>query len=227
MEGLILKSYAGEVKDVDSKGVIVKAVNAFGNRDAAGDVSMKGSFTKTLQEGLTRVRWFLNHKRDVILGVPLEGHQTEEHLIMKSRINLNKQVGRDTYEDYKMYAAEGRSLEHSVGVIAMPGKFEKKGDTRYVAEWRMMEYSTLTDWGANENTPVFSIKSAHSEETPLELIEFLEKSLRVANYSDMKGKQIESHILQIKALMQPAEVTEEPQTAIVDYKSVLSNFKLL
>lgn len=225
MEALLIKSFSGSVADIDDKGVIVKAVNAFNVRDAAGDISLKGSFTKTLKEGFGRVRWYLNHNQEQLLGVPIEGTQTDTHLVMKSRINLNKQIGRDTYEDYKMYASEGKSLEHSVGVIAMPGKFERKADARYVSEWRLMEYSTLTNWGAIPDTPMYSLKSAG--ENPEEVIEFLEKCLRKANYSDVKGRKIESHIAELKALMQPSADTQEPHREAMDYKHILNNYKLL
>jgi len=224
---MLLKSYSSTIQDIDEKGVIVKAVNAFGNKDAVGDISLKGSYTKTLSEGFGRVRWFLNHKRDQLLGVPIEGHQTESHLVMKSKINLNKQIGRDTYEDYKIYAEQGKSLEHSVGVIAVKGKYEIKGDTRLVSEWRLMEYSTLTDWGANPNTPTLSIKSEFGEGVD-ETIAFLEICLKKANYSDIKGKQVESQIAALKALIaEPSIDTLIPEPpAAIDYKSIIQSFKI-
>ena len=119
METMLIKAYAGAIQDVDEKGVIVKAINAFGNEDAHGDISMKGSFNKTIQERGARLKWYLNHKQDQLLGVPLETSPTDLYLVQKSRINLNKQIGRDTYEDYKMYASEGKTLEHSIGVTAV------------------------------------------------------------------------------------------------------------
>ena len=35
----------------------------------------------------------------------------------KGELNMKKEVSRDTYEDYKLYAEHGRTLEHSVGVV--------------------------------------------------------------------------------------------------------------
>src|ERR1044072_5957359 len=188
MERMLTKSYSSTIQDIDEKGIIVVAANAFGNEDMHGDISMPGSYTKTINERFNRLRWYLNHEQDKLLGVPMEAKQTDTHLVVKGRINLNKQIGRDTYEDYKMYASEGKSLEHSVGVLAVK---RDTSNAKRVMEWKWFEYSTLTNWGANPNTPVLSIKS---EENPLQLVEFLEKCLWKANYSDEKGKQIESQI---------------------------------
>jgi HK97 family phage prohead protease len=218
MEQLRIKSYSSTINDVDEKGVIVKAVNAFGNEDAHKDISVSGSYSKTIQERFNRLRWYLNHDQKTLLGVPLEATQTDAHLIVKSRINLNKQVGRDTYEDYKLFASEGKSLEHSVGVIAVK---RDQADKRKVLEWKWFEYSTLTNWGANPNTPMLSIKS---EDNITEIIDFLELSLRKASYSDVKGKMIEGKIQELKTLLisEPSADTP-PVSKPFDWKSALEN----
>jgi HK97 family phage prohead protease len=200
MLNLITKSYRSEIQDIDEKGIVIVAANAFGNKDAHGDISEKGSFAKTINEGFNRVRWYRNHNQNELLGLPMEAMETDRHLVVKGKLNLNKQLGRDTYEDYKMYAEANKSLEHSVGVIAM--KRDEKDKAR-VKEWRWLEYSTLTNWGANPDTPMLSIKS--ESDTIEDAIAFMEECLRKANYSDDYGKKIEEHVNQLKALISSKE----------------------
>ena len=153
------KTRYAKVEDLDEKGRVVIGVNAFGNEDSDGDISMCGSFTKTLQENFARVKWFLNHNQNILLGVPISGVEDENHLKMTAAFNMNKQISRETYEDYKLYAEYGKTLEHSIGVDAVK---RDKSDNRKVLEWKLWEFSTLTNWGSNANTPLIDIKSIES-----------------------------------------------------------------
>ena len=172
------------------------AVNAFGNTDSDNDVSLPGSYQKTLKENFNRVRWFLNHDVTTLLGVPLKGKETPEHLVIEAQFNLEKQIARDTYEDYKLYAEHGKSLEHSVGVQAVKYEIDKEEDLRKVSEWKLWEFSTLTHWGANENTPLLGIKS---------LIEAMANN---KNYSDERKREIETITENYESLIiQPAALS--------------------
>lgn len=225
MAQLEIKSYSGAIHDIDEKGIITKAVAVFDVKDDKGDISLKGSFNKSINDGLKRLKWYLNHDQTILLGAPLEAVANDTHLITKSKINLNKQVGRDTYEDYKIYAETGRTLEHSIGAYAIKANKDASG-TRNVMEWKWMEYSTLTNWGASQDTPMFSLKN--SEYSVEETIEFLEMCCKKANYSDVKGKQIEYQVAVLKALvLEPSNDTLviEPQ-AVIDYKSIINSFKI-
>jgi HK97 family phage prohead protease len=191
------KNYGSQIKDLDEKGIVIVAANAIGNEDSDKDMSMDGSFDKTLSENFKRVKWFLNHDRNLLLGVPIEGKQSGKYLEMKGQLNLKKQIAKDTYEDYKLYAEHGKTLEHSIGVEAV--KWEQKGDTRMVKEWKLWEYSTLTSWGANEYTPMLGMKSANSI---TEAIDWFNVMLKQGNYSDEKFLQIEEKINSLKSLFQ-------------------------
>ena len=41
---------------------------------------------KTLKENIGRMRWFLNHRTDLLLGVPLNGKETEGNLVMVGQL---------------------------------------------------------------------------------------------------------------------------------------------
>ena len=68
--------YKTKANDVDEKGIVTVAVNGIGVKDSQNDISMPGSFNKTLKENIGRMRWFLNHRTDQLLGVPLSGKET-------------------------------------------------------------------------------------------------------------------------------------------------------
>lgn len=102
--------YKTKANDLDeAKGIVTVAVNGIGIVDSQNDISMPGSFNKTLKENIARMKWFLNHDTTQLLGVPLEGEERDGNLVMVGQLNLAKQIGRDTLEDYKLYAAAGRS----------------------------------------------------------------------------------------------------------------------
>jgi hypothetical protein len=67
------------------------------------------------------------------------------NLVIVSKMNLNKQIGRETFEDYKLYAECGKTLEHSIGVKAVR---RDVNDPAHVKEWFLGEASTLQAWGS-------------------------------------------------------------------------------
>nr|DAH05554.1 MAG TPA: prohead protease [Caudoviricetes sp.] len=186
---IINKSIATKTNDVDEQGRVVIAVNAIGNEDADGDISMPGSFNKTLKEDFARLKWFLNHDPCILLGVPISGEEKDDLVQMTSQFNMKKQISRDTYEDYKLYAEHGRTLEHSIGVNAIN---RNKSNPKEVLQWKMWEYSTLTNWGANERTPLLDIKGMNTISAE-EHIKFLEEAVKM-KYSDAKLKAITQSI---------------------------------
>lgn len=207
----MFKSLTSDITDLDDKGRIVVAANAFGNIDSDRDISMPGSFDITIKNNFARLRWFLNHDRGQLLGVPLEATPTKEYLKVSGQINLDKQIGRDTYADYKLFADHGKSLEHSIGVDAIKYFEDRENNVRKVTEWKWWEYSTLTGWGANENTPLISIKSAG----PAMALDLFELRLEKGNYSDETFIAIEGSIKRLKSLMAAQNVVPQPVSADV------------
>ena len=186
--------YKTKANDVDEeKGIVTVAVNGIGVKDSQDDISMPGSFNKTLKENIGRMRWFLNHRTDQLLGVPLEGKEEGGNLIMTGQLNLNKEIGRDTLADYKLFAENGRTLEHSIGVRAMK---RDESDPRKVLEWKMFEYSTLTHWGSNPQTFLVGIKSATQDQVK-EACEFIRKAFLQHGYTDerLKAYDMELNLL--------------------------------
>lgn len=177
--------------EVADKGRVVVAVNRTGIEDSQGDISMPGSFDKTLKNDLMRMKWLYNHDWTQLLGVPLEGAENKDgDIVMVGQLNMEKQLCRDVYTDYKLMADYGRTLEHSVGVVA---KKRDTADKRKVHEWMMAEYSTLSFWGANPCTHLIDIKS-DSPERVREAIAILEKALKQPEYSDLRLKDMDINL---------------------------------
>ena len=179
-----------KANDVDAKGRVKVAVNRTGIEDAQGDISMPGSFDKTLKQDLERMKWLYNHDVTQLLGVPLEGSEQNGDVVMVGQLNMDKQLCRDVYTDYKLMAQYGRTLEHSVGVIPIK---RNKDDKRMVEEWKMLEYSTLSFLGANPCTYLVDIKSATPSRIK-EAVDFLQSALKEPTYSDYRLKSLDMNL---------------------------------
>lgn len=209
------KFYTTKAEDFDKKGTVLIAVNAFNNVDSDGDVSKPGSFRKTLAENFNRVRWFLNHDVTILLGVPIKGYEEGDYLKMQAKFNLEKQVARDTYEDYKLYAEHGKSLEHSVGLQAIKWLTDESKGIRTISEWKLWEFSTLTHWGSNENTPLLRIKDRG------EARQLLEEMDRNPRYSDERKKHISNTYEAL--FIEPARATQDDKAAIEEITKLFLN----
>jgi len=209
------------VDDLDAKGIVTVAANAFGNEDADGDISAEKSYTKTIKENFGRVRWFLNHDNKILLGVPIEAQETKNYLKVRGQLNLQKEVSRDVYEDYKLYAQYGKSLEHSVMVQAVK---RDENNKKVVLEWKWWEYSTLTNWGANSETPMLGIKSIKAID---DAINWLEIALKKGNYTDERAIKMDQHLSKLRSLIdaEPEHSTSpiEPNAETIN---IIKNFKI-
>jgi HK97 family phage prohead protease len=203
----INKDFGAAVKDIDqAKGIVTVYINAFDNEDTDGDISAPGSFKRTFKHMAHRIKHLLNHDIYKLVGVPLKLWEDQIGAIARSQLNMNKELGRDVFEDYKLYAEHGKSLEHSVRVYPV------KRDTdnnQIVLEWKMWEYSTLYGWGANEETPLIDLKQL-DEVNINELLADLNLMISKGNYSDTRGKQIEATYEQLKNLLDPSNTQNDP-----------------
>jgi len=214
-----------QFKDIDTqKGIVTIYANAFGNVDTDGDISEKGSFSKTIKENGKRVKHFLNHSWDKLIGVPIEMKEDDNGLLVRSQLNLKTQLASDVFEFYKLYAEQEMSLEHSVGldkVKAIKDKVNGREVDR-VTEWKLWEYSTLYAWGANENTPLVDVKNMKIEDA----LKAMDIMLKKGNFSDEMFERINNKFEELKALMnEPPEGTQENEPLTYEYMK--SKLKIL
>lgn len=196
-EQMINLQYATKALDVTEKGIVTVGVNGIGIEDSQHDISEPGSFVNTLKNDIGRMRWYLNHDTRQLLGVPLSGEEKDGNLIMTGQMNLNKQICRDVFEDYKLFHECGRTLEHSIGVRALA---RDEHDRRRVKEWQMLEYSTLTGRGSNPQTFLVGLKSATTDQIR-DAVEFIRKAFEQRGYSDERLKNYDMELnLLLKSL---------------------------
>lgn len=218
------KIFQSKIQEVDEeKGIVINYDNAFDKLDSDGDISRKGAFTKTLSENVARMKWFLNHDSNLLLGVPfIKGSmQDDTGLLSYNHLNLKKELGRDILSDYKLFKEYDRTLEHSIGYEVIKSNPYDLGGGKFgreLTEIKLWEKSTLTSWGANENTPLVDIKSAKDINDMLLILEkmFTEK------YSDTRKREAEKLIKELTSLAskEPEETTPQPEPTI-DYKNYL------
>jgi HK97 family phage prohead protease len=192
MNEKILKSIS-EIKDVDSHGIIKGYANVYNIKDSDGDISMPGSFTKTITERGDKIRIFKNHTPELV-GVPLEFDTTDSYgLLTTIKMNLNTQVGKDTFNDVKFLIENGKKSGMSIGGFVMKRGAQNKSE---VLEYRLHEISVLTTVDpANGLSLIDVVKSVKelSEPTREEFWMLIEKAYN-DRFSDNVLKSLEKFL---------------------------------
>ena len=196
-----------DLKDLDeTKGIVKAYANVYNFKDSDGDISAYGSFDKTVSENFKRIRVLKDHNPTMMIGVPLAIDTKDSYgLLTTSQFNLNKSLGKDMFTDIKLMHESGLNAELSIGYKVLQ---RDQKDKSIIKEYKLMEYSFLSSWGANQLSTVQDIKSIKSHYGIMELIE---KSYNL-DYSDERLRQIE--ILLKMASMGDSE--ENPDKAFVD-----------
>jgi HK97 family phage prohead protease len=226
------KVFQSKIDDVDDvKGYVINYDNAFDKVDTDGDISRKGAYTKTLKDNVLRMKWYLNHDTNLLLGVPfIEGTEQDDFgLKSVNRLNMDKTLSRDTLSDYKLFKEYNRTLEHSIGYeVIKSNPYDLGGgkEGRELTEIKLWEKSTLTSWGANEFTPLVDIKSEKNIKSMLEMLE--QMFTNNYKYSDERKRAAEKLIKELQSLnnQEPGETTldiEPTQTEI--YSLILKSLK--
>lgn len=191
--GYIRKYISEPVKDVDTSNRIVKFAFAhLGSRDHDGDIIFDGAYEKTIKEngpeGKDRIFHYRNHDLNQVIGKPMEIYKEGRYMIMISKL-LDTTAGRDALIEYE----NGVIKEHSQGFyIAKADPYDSQTKTRNIREVKLKEASSLTTWGANENTPVMELKSMKHE---------LEKKLVIGKFSDEYIKELERELDEIQKMI--------------------------
>lgn len=205
IHGLKMKS-----ADATEQGRVTILANGLNIEDSQGDISMSGSFLKTLKDfnaGRRSIFHYKNHNSNEIIGFILKGEETATDLVLESQLNLNKQIGREVFEDYKLAMQLGKNIEHSIGVYAIKRDMT---DSRKVLEWQLEEVSTLTKRGANPSTGFINLKSIDADTDPQQAINYLREVLKM-RYADEKLLVFENQLILLeKTLKGEAEVAQCP-----------------
>ena len=200
------KSLGLEVKDVDAKkGIVEGYFSAFGSVDSDGDVIMPGAFKRSIQDwgpdGKGRIKHLLNHDPSKPLGKIMELKEDSYGLYYKSQIG-NHQLGTD----FVKMVESGLISEHSIGFQTL--REQKGSDYNEIFDVKLYEGSSLTAWGANENTPLIGMKGLNDVEEIKDQIKAFEKFIR---NSDVTDETIELCIIKVRQLAQAIEKMSSTQ----------------
>ena len=200
------KQLSYDLKELDeAKGVVTAYANAYNYKDSDGDVSAYGSFDKTVSENFKRIRVLKDHNPTMMIGVPLLIDTKDTYgLLTTTQFNMNKPLGKDMFTDVKLMHENNLNAELSIGYKVLGRDSRNKS---IINEYKLMEYSFLSSWGANELSTVQGIKSIKSHYGFMEL---LTKAYNLP-YSDGRLVQIETIL---KSLSQepsePDTLNEQP-----------------
>jgi HK97 family phage prohead protease len=200
------KQISYDLKELDeAKGVVTAYANAYNFKDSDGDISAYGSFDKTVNENFKRIRVLKDHNPTMMIGVPLSIDTKDTYgLLTTSQFNMNKPLGKDMFTDVKLMHESGLNAELSIGYKVMQRDQKNKS---IIQEYKLMEYSFLSSWGANELSTVQGIKSIKSHYGIMELIE---KAYNL-DYSDERLRNIEQLLKSLSdEPSEPDTLNEEP-----------------
>jgi HK97 family phage prohead protease len=195
------KSFELELKDVDAKkGIVSGYFSAFGMVDSDGDIMMPGAFKRSINDwgpdGKGRIKHLLNHNPSQPLGKITSLKEDSYGLLYTSQIGTH-QLGKD----FIKMVESGLIGEHSIGFRTLQ---EQKGDMgNELRDVMLFEGSSLTAWGANENTPLIGMKSLKSVEKMQDEIRAFDKFIR---NSDASEETIDLCLIKVKQLAQAIEM---------------------
>jgi HK97 family phage prohead protease len=213
MEDIKFKQLAYDLKDLDTtKGEVIAYANAYNNEDSDKDISAPGSFDKTVSENFKRIRVLKDHVPTMMIGVPLSINTKDSYgLLTHTKFNLDTSLGKDMFSNVRLMHENGLNAELSIGYNVMKRDQKNKA---LITEYKLMEYSFLSSWGANSLATVQGIKSIKSHYGMMEL---LTKAYNLP-YSDPRLLQIETIL---KSLSNEPSATD----TLIDKPIILDTLK--
>ncbi|WIA55190.1 HK97 family phage prohead protease [Sphingobium sp. WTD-1] len=140
------------------KGIVEGYASKFGNVDQVGDVVEKGAFTKSIQQGASRVRFLWQHNKQEPIGVIQEIREDDHGLYIKAEF-ANTQRAQETRELMKMGALDSFSIGYRVPKDKIVVEQTKEGQIQRLKEIHLFEVSVVT-FPCNVEARLTGIKSS-------------------------------------------------------------------
>ncbi len=189
MEQFVYKNLS-ELKEFDDEGIVKGYANVYNIKDYDGDISLPGSFAKTVSERGKKIKIFKNHTPQLV-GVPVEMDITDTYgLGVTIKMLMDTEVGRDTFHEVKFLINNGFESGLSIGGWVMKRNEKNKAE---VQEYKLKEISVLTtEEPANGLSLIDTVKSVNSlsEPTREEFWKVIEKAYN-ERFSDNILKSLE------------------------------------
>jgi HK97 family phage prohead protease len=227
MKTMEYKGCVSEIKDVTEKGTVTFYAAVFGNRDLGNDIIDQGAFKKTLMENAKTIRHFKHHDQWQMPGVIQDIKEDNYGLLVQSKLILNTQLGRETYEEYRAMVEAGKSMDHSIGFRAIKSEpyTENEEEIRRLKEIRLFEVSTLTAFGMNPLAQTVGVKSFEELDlTTLLTEEKYYKALLSCRFTDAKLESIEGLYKHLQSLIASRSVNT-PNVEPIDAKEFINQIK--
>ena len=201
-------SLPASIVDVDEKkGIITGYFAVFNNEDSDGDTILPGAFTKTILErgpasSQPRIKHLLNHSVYQPVGVLQVLQEDQKGLYYESKPGTHS-IGIDTV---KMIES-GLITEHSFGFETVRKQVinpdaDWKDRKQILQELKLWEGSSLTAWGANEQTGGATLKSM-GKDAYIKMLNDRQKALeKFCSNSTATDETIELLLLESKQLTQ-------------------------
>jgi len=199
------KSISQSFKDVDVKaGIVTGYFSCFGNIDSDGDIIQKGAFAKSIMErgpnsSKPRIKHLMDHAWPV--GTLQVLQEDEYGLYYESKAGSYPD-GRN----FLLYVEDKVITEHSIGFRIVDSKNYE--DHTLITEMILWEGSSLRLWGANPDTPITGLKSF---EEIVDVMQKLQKALKIGKYTDDEMIRIEDNYKQLSEYIKTTQ--PEPTTA--------------
>ena len=137
----------------DKEGTFSGYGAVFSNIDSGGDIIEPGAFTKTIAEGIGRVKILSGHNDSLLpIGIPTELREDAKGLFMSAKIS-DTTLGRDV----KTLIHDGVLCELSIGYDPVVFDYDENG-IRHLREVKLWEISVVT-WAMNEQAIVTEVKA--------------------------------------------------------------------
>lgn len=183
-----------EFRDIDEASGIIKGyANVYNIKDLDGDISLPGSFSKTVGERSKKIKIFKNHTPQLV-GVPMELDIADPYgLGLTAKMLMDTDTGRDTFHEVKFLHENGFESGMSIGGWIIKRNPKNKAE---VVEYKLKEISVLTtEEPANQLSLVNAVKAVKelTEPTQEEFWNIIEKAYN-AKFSDNILKSLEKFL---------------------------------
>ena len=214
------KAFALQIRATGEDGSVEGYGSVFDVEDSYSDVIVKGAFEETIKAHKaagTMPAMLWQHDAEHPIGVWTDMVEDSKGLVIKGRLAMETQKGREAYELLKMGAMKGLSI----GFMSKQWAYDEAAGIRTLTEIDLWEVSLVT-FPANTKARVTSVKAA--DVAAITTIRQAEKALRDAGFSDDAAKAFMASVKRIANDEREARDAEARiQTAANRLLNILSN----
>lgn len=168
------KNISLEIKKIDSLGKFCGYASVFNVEDSYNDIILPSAFKETLKTKNIKsdVKLLWQHAPEKPIGYFEIIKEDTVGLYVEGQIILDIQQGLEAYNLIKSKSVSGLSI----GYIVNKSEYDSKNGTRIIQEIELFEISIVT-FPANQYSNITFCKSKSLEDTIVEKLELLKKSL--------------------------------------------------